>query len=60
MASRKCQRCGEDESWQEGRPMRKASGPDAIIRLTLKGLRGTLIAEVCGQCASQLRKLGWQ
>ena len=61
MASeKKCQRCGEDERWQEGIRMREASGPDAVVHLTLKGKNGTLSVGVCEECAVRLRELGWK
>ena len=55
----KCQRCGNKAIIRDGGELREASGPDAIVALTIRGIIGTIQAEVCGDCATMLKALGW-
>ena len=56
----KCQRCGNNEVRQDGHLMSEAFGAGATEKLTLAGLNGKLIADVCSDCAVMLKKLGWK
>ena len=55
----KCERCGDEELWQEGQQLRRASGPDAVETYTLRVRVGSLTASVCNGCGDMLAKLGW-
>lgn len=56
----KCGRCGHEAVIQEGHVIEEASGLEATASLTLKGRKGTIIADVCDACATMLRNLGWR
>ena len=55
----KCQRCGHKEVKQESIKLMEASGPDAVVMLTLKAREGNLTADVCENCAQRMETLGW-
>ena len=56
----KCERCGNDEVWQEGRKLTDAQGADSTQTLRYKNAIGSITASVCNGCANMLRKLGWR
>ena len=56
----KCERCGSDKLISYGQLLREASGNEATERLSYKGTKDKVIANVCRSCAEMLHKLGWK
>lgn len=55
----KCQRCGNEAMVEEGIVLTEPVGPDATRTLELEGIKGTITAAVCEDCARMLHLLGW-
>ena len=56
----KCERCGQRQVNYESTVMVEASGADAVVLYSYKGIGGVILAAVCEACEHMLHNLGWK